>query len=354
MGNILDSSSSDNIVPGDAIPSDEILTEVVSEESAGPQNGPAEIVVSAGEEIQPADAPSGEAALPLPGELIAPGAPVTVAIPLAPDGESKASNKRMLALFIQDDELKGLWERATRAQKEVDAHIDNREIAEELFDHIEMARSELLTGKDRYEQAERLINDVEYRVALRQRVVSQSNSLGLGLFIYETVWAVLLLLFLFLGLGPAAFSSSTPPNAAWMSPDVVFLLGSMTWGGLGGVIGAWLSLVRHISRDQDFDRQHTLWYINSPVMGIGVGAVVYLVLRAGLLSITGPTNGINSPLVIYLLAWLSGFQQNVFTDLVRRLLQVFKIEGSGEGSEPAKEHMAARSSTDDRSGNGRA
>ena len=57
------------------------------------------------------------------------------------------------------------------------------------------------------------------------------------------------------------------------------------------MIGAWLSLVKHISKDQDFDRQHTLWYINSPVMGIGVGAVIYLILRAGLLVAIGSCPG---------------------------------------------------------------
>ena len=144
----------------------------------------------------------------------------------------------------------------------------------------------------------------------------------------------MLLAFLFLVLGPAAFSSAAIPSSRWSSPDVVFLLGSMVWGALGGVIGAWLSLVRHITKDQDFNRQHLLWYINAPVMGLGVGAVIFLIMRAGLLSITGPSEAISSPLVIYLLAWLSGFQQNVFTDMIRRLLQVFKIEGDGEEVEP--------------------
>jgi hypothetical protein len=146
------------------------------------------------------------------------------------------------------------------------------------------------------------------------------------LFIYETIWGIVLLLFLFLVLGAEAFTSSGAFGASGQKDEIVYLLGSMVWGGLGGVIGAWLSLIRHISKDQDFDRQHTMWYINSPVMGIGVGAVIYLILRAGLLSITGPNQDITSPLIIYLLAWLAGYQQNVFTGIVKRMLKVFEIE----------------------------
>lgn len=260
-----------------------------------------------------------------------PGAP-TLVLPI--QTEAKTEKRNMIALFVRDEDMKELWERASKAKRDVISSINNASTAEELLNQIEYARNELLAGKENYEQAERLISEVEYRVAFNQRVLRLSSSWGLGLFIYETLWALGLLLFLFLVLGPAAFSSAAIPSSKWSSPDVVFLLGSMTWGALGGVIGAWLSLVKHISLDQDFDRQHVLWYINSPVMGIGVGAVIFLILRAGLLSITGPSEAINSPLVIYLLAWLSGFQQNVFTDMIRRLLQVFKIEGDGEGGGP--------------------
>lgn len=282
------------------------------------------------EPLETGDLPTSAASIPTePGPP--PGVP-TLVLPI--QAEAKTEKKKLVALFVRDEDMKELWERASKAEREIISSIDNASTAEELLNQLEYARNELLAGKENYEQAERYISEVEYRVAFSQRVVRLSSSLGFGLFAYETIWAFVLLVFLFLVLGPAAFSSAAIPSSKWSSPDVVFLLGSMTWGALGGVIGAWLSLVKHISLDQDFDRQHLLWYINSPVMGIGVGAVIFLILRAGLLSITGPSEAINSPLVIYLLAWLSGFQQNVFTDIIRRLLQVFKIEGDGEGGGP--------------------
>jgi hypothetical protein len=105
------------------------------------------------------------------------------------------------------------------------------------------------------------------------------------------------------------------------TPDQTYLLTSMVWGGFGGVIGALLALTKHIAIEQDFDRQHTWWYFTSPPMGIGMGAVVYLFLHVGLFSIVGADADIASPLVIYVFAWLAGYQQNVFTDLVKRMMK---------------------------------
>jgi len=259
----------------------------------------------------------------------------------------KPEKKKLIKFFIRENQMKDLWRRASVAKDNVDAHINNPSTASQLLDRIKSARNELMAGEENYEIAERHINEVEYRIAFVQRVKDWSSRLGMGLFVYETVWGIVLLVFMFLVLGPAAFISSAEAGTAELSQEVIFLLGSMTWGGLGGVIGAWLSLIKHISKDQDFDRLHTLWYINSPVMGIGVGAVIYLILRAGLLSLSGPAQEITSPLIIYLLAWLAGYQQNVFTSLVKRMLKVFEIdEDKGEiaASQPAQPAAAEEES----------
>jgi hypothetical protein len=50
---------------------------------------------------------------------------------------------------------------------------------------------------------------------------------------------------------------------------------------------------------------------------------------------------------------LSGFRQNIFTDLIRRLLQVFKIEGDGQGYEPVTTQMT-RIVKEEQPGNGKA
>jgi hypothetical protein len=39
------------------------------------------------------------------------------------------------------------------------------------------------------------------------------------------------------------------------------MIAKMICGGLGGVMGAWLALIKYVSQDQDFDKQHILWYV---------------------------------------------------------------------------------------------
>jgi hypothetical protein len=192
-------------------------------------------------------------------------------------------------------------------------------IARELLDLIQAARNEILAGKDHYEEAERFINEVEYRVELSGKMGEWTKVFGLPLFIYEVVWALIsfsIMLVWMNRLGDVVFFEN--------SSDFVYFVGCMMWGGIGGVIGALISLVKHIAIEQDFDRQHMLWYISSPIVGYGVGAVIFLIMRAGLLSLTGPGQGINSPFIMYVIAWLSGYQQNVFTDILKRILKIFE------------------------------
>jgi hypothetical protein len=58
------------------------------------------------------------------------------------------------------------------------------------------------------------------------------------------------------------------------------------WGGVGGVVDAFFALRTHFSQ-QDFDDEFVPWYFFHPLQGMSMGAVIYLVLTAGLLAING-------------------------------------------------------------------
>ncbi|HBY09298.1 MAG TPA: hypothetical protein DEH22_16525, partial [Chloroflexi bacterium] len=231
------------------------------------------------------------------------------------------ASEQLVAVLITQKSLKALWERADRAQDAVKTNIKALGIARELLTLIQSARNEILAGKDRYEEAERYINEVEFRIQLSQQMPIWGKTYGLPLFIYEFVWGLATLVVLLYWI-------NQPIAALGVTTDFYYLFGCIMWGGIGGVVGALISLVKHLSIDQDFDRQHLLWYVGSPIVGYGVGAVIYLVLSAGLLSLTGPGQDISSPFIMYTLAWLCGYQQNIFTDLLKRVLKVFAV---GEG-----------------------
>lgn len=263
------------------------------------------------------------------------------ALPVEPDlgslpghPQDKPPAQDILSDFVPDQALSALWERIERAKKRIDEEINNTGMAGLLLDQLKFARNEILGGKANYEEAERYINEVEFRLAFYQRMRAWSRSLGVFLFAYEVVWGAALLAFVLLGLGAAAFTSGPRVQLFNLPNDYIYLLATMSWGALGGVIGAMLALVKHISWEQNFDRQHSMWYLTSPIVGIAVGAVVFLIIRTGLLSITGSGEAIHSPLIIYLLACLTGYQQNIFTRLVKRLLQAFRLDDSADSAAP--------------------
>lgn len=228
--------------------------------------------------------------------------------------EIKPANPEMTKLLVTDKDVKELWKRADTAKAGVDEHVGTLVIARDLFDLIKSARNELMAGRDNYEEAERFVNEVEYRVHLSVLLKKWSQTIGIRLFFYELIWGVLLVILALLTLSKGYSSGQQDP---------IYLFTTMVWGGVGGVVGAWFSLIKHIAQDQDFDIQHTLWYLYTPPMGMLLGLAVWLIMRSGLSAVNGPLN-IQSPLLIYFIAWLAGYQHNVFTDLVKRAMKVLE------------------------------
>jgi hypothetical protein len=302
------------------------------------------------------------------------------------------ADPEMVKLLITDVELTELWDRADQAQIDVDEDIHNLEIGRQMLNQIQYGRNELLAGRDHYEEAERHINEVSLRIRLARLVRQYTKYWGWWLFAYQLIWITLLLGFLIGGFGKYAFASaeeiqivtaiptltstptpiatpepsssgvenntegqggnknaiiqqtSTPTEeksslgqrAEKLGPDMVYLLVTMIWAGFGGAVGAISSLVQHIAQDQDFDIQHGMWYLGSSPMGIAVGAATFLLVRTGLLSLMESPADIQSPIIIYFLGFLVGYRHNVFTELVQRVLNAFRVEEPGEET-PAPE-----------------
>ena len=93
--------------------------------------------------------------------------------------ESLPANKKMIALFVREEDLKALWDRSAKVRQDVITSISDAATAKDLLKHIDLARNALLAGKENYAQAESYVNEVEYRIAYSLRVQQQSSSLGL-------------------------------------------------------------------------------------------------------------------------------------------------------------------------------
>jgi hypothetical protein len=252
-----------------------------------------------------------------------------------PETESKPPSQldalpadpEMLKLLISDDALKALWARAEQARINVNKDINTLPTGRQMLNLLQSGQNELLAGRDHYEESGRFINEVEYRVGLIRLVKDWTKQWGLPIFLYLLVLGAGAIALLAFVLGGAAFATGVELTASYnLQPDLIYLFTTMVWAGFGGVLGGLLSLVRHIAQDQDFDKQHAMWYFGSPWVGAAVGAAVYLFLRAGLLSLMNSPTDIQSPIVIYVLGLLAGYRHNVFTDLVRRILNTFEVE----------------------------
>lgn len=236
-----------------------------------------------------------------------------------PGSENLPVDEEILKLLISNQRVRDLWIRADGVQTQINEEINSIRLAHYLLDLIQRARNELMSGKSGYEEAERALNEVSFRLAFNRRVIESSRTVGRNLLIYEGIWLLLL------GGGITLINLF---ESRFSSPFLSQFLSSLFWGGLGGVVGALYALWKHIADSQDFDRQYTIWYVTNPLLGIALGAFVFLVIQAGFFSLTasdGTAESVKTPMVIYVLAWISGLKQNVVYDIVRRILDVFRV-----------------------------
>jgi hypothetical protein len=234
-------------------------------------------------------------------------------------------NQPMIDLLVTNEAMEALWRRADQAQKDIKRHIHTLHIARPMLDQVQAGRNELMAGKTFYEEAERHIAEAEYRVQLSIQLEKWSKTLIPRLFYYLTAWFVLLIVATF-ALGENLFSSDAP---------LLFILaGSMIFGGVGGIIGAVLPLIKHYSEKQDFSKRYTTWYIYSPFIGVAMGSIIFVIMSAGVFSISAGSTSISLPYLIYIVAGMAGYQHNVFTGLVKRMLKVLEFNNGDAAEAP--------------------
>jgi hypothetical protein len=124
-----------------------------------------------------------------------------------------------------------------------------------------------------------------------------------------------------------------PGQAALESSLNVFLACAL-WGVTGGVVDALFALHTHFA-NQRFDLRYRAWYILHPILGLSLGTVVFLVIQAGMLAVsgtelkegaaeTGLVGATTFPIVV---AFLAGFKQSTIYEFLTRVARsIFKSE----------------------------
>lgn len=98
-------------------------------------------------------------------------------------------------------------------------------------------------------------------------------------------------------------------------------LGVIWFGALGAVL---LSLNGIIDHAHDWDPSHDLWHLSRPLMGAAFACVGVIMLQAGILAVGATQNntGASQNLLYYLAAFLIGYREETFRELVKRMVDV--------------------------------
>lgn len=184
--------------------------------------------------------------------------------------------------------------------------------AEQALAWLKQAREALLSP-DGYDDAEYYYSLAQTRYAIARRLWRWSYTYGLFVFIWGIAW---------LGLYLWALTGGRGYSAQVVPPGYEGIWEPIMWGGLGGVCGIFYSLYWHVAIKRDFDRQYVMWYLVQPLLGSMIGMIIYMIITVGFLTIQGtPTP--NNPLFMYLLAFIAGFRQRFFLELIDRIVQTF-------------------------------
>lgn len=235
---------------------------------------------------------------------------------------------RQRNLLVSDIRVNWLFEKAHQLEGRIKKEIENPHLSKLLFEQIGLVRNHSIDTRDQFEEAERVLNEVENRINLAKQVKAWSASIRTRLMLYETAFLVVLgvgLVFL-----PEWIETLAGRLLDGQDPSIIksleVIARSMFYGGLGGLLGALIGLRTHGRLEEDVDRSWAIWYVATPFMGLVLGAFLFLATRAGLLLLIPSSSGqITAAWILYAVSFLLGFQQNIAYDLIERILRIFEF-----------------------------
>jgi len=197
---------------------------------------------------------------------------------------------------------------------------------EEVLKLLKTARHTLIENPRDYDTAEYYTFRAKMLIDRFQSVRRDSYRwTGLALFAYEVALLMIVIVGFVYGkpLTDALIGQGVPD---WAVAPWTTMMASAG----GAILGALWALVEHTAIKQDFNKQHAMWFLGSPVTGLLLGVVIYFMMHAGTLAmgVSVPAGEGGAPLdpdwFLLTLAALIGFQQNVALDLFERFIKLIR------------------------------
>ena len=151
---------------------------------------------------------------------------------------------------------------------------------------------ECLEGGD----TDRLLNEAASKVSIARQRVIQAERQKRWLAITIGVWMVV-----FIGVGAWVIYEGEfwPKAAETAGRDILF--GAVLWGVVGAAIDGLRELHTRLAR-QELDPSRLAWYIVHPLIGAGLGGILFLLVSAGLLAAGQDVGDFNPSLPLILAA----------------------------------------------------
>jgi hypothetical protein len=234
--------------------------------------------------------------------------------------ETKADN-----LLVSELRWKRLHAKADLLRKKVSKEIDNPQLQQLLLDQIAIACDKELSTREQFEESERILNEVDERVNLQEQVQKWSASLKTWVLSYEVAFLCLSIVILL--VLPTAVRDYLPTWFTNLSlttqSNISTMLRAMIWGGLGGSVSALVGIWAHQEFEQELDRQWATWFFANPLMGVVLGALIFLLFRVLLLGLfPSVASEFKATWIIYGLSLFAGFKQNIFYTFFDRLFRL--------------------------------
>jgi hypothetical protein len=237
---------------------------------------------------------------------------------------TRLEKKRIDELHSQIDEL----------YRDIPINLSNRpDISSQALSLLRQARTILLEKPQDFVEAEYKVRQAYLLYNRIENAEKWGEHYGWRVFWYELI---VLVLFVFSFLGLLAYStefstflarlvgSQTPNQGVFTA---VGFWATFVWGGIGGVVGALYILWTHVSERQDFERQHVMWYIIQPIMGLILGGVTFLIIYTGLLSLQATQPAATAlarevQLFPCLIAFIAGFRPQFVFSLLTKIIKI--------------------------------
>ncbi len=232
---------------------------------------------------------------------------------------------------VMDLEARKLEEEIAALYEEVNRILTHRpELTNHSLALLREARTIVKSQPERMGKAEYNIRQVRSLLERARETRAQARMYGARLMVYLSAWlflSVAAFAFLFLYRGDVErFLVAFMGGESNFTRNAVPLAWALLAGGIGGVIGAVISLANHLGAGMELDSQYVVRFVIQPIMGLVLGLVSYLLF--GLIyNATGfdPVGILAWDLLPTFLALVAGVWQEMVYGLLYRFIRLFQF-----------------------------